>query len=262
MEVVNSRDGTPIAFWRSGTGPPLVLVHGATADHTTTWRSVLSPLEREFTVYAMDRRGRGGSGDSSAYALAREADDVVAVLNAIDAPAYVLGHSFGGLCALEAALRTTRMARMVLYEGVALRGADAYAPGVIDRLRDMMERGEVDGALVAMLRDVAGMAPEEIDVVRSQATAWQRRIANARTIPRELQADATYVFEPRRFAAMMTPTMLLVGEKSLPRELDNAQGVAAALPNARVVVLPGQQHVAMHTAPDLFVREVVSFFLE
>lgn len=262
MEVITSRDGTPIAFWRSGTGPPLLLIHGATADHTTTWRSVLAPLERRFTVCAMDRRGRGGSGDSTAYELAREADDVVAVLEAIDAPSHVLGHSFGGLCALEAALRTSRMAKLVLYEGVALRGADAYPPGVIDRLRGMIERGEAEGALVAMMRDVAGMAEDEIDVLRSQTTAWQRRIDNARRVARELEADASYVFDPGRFAEMRTPTMLLVGEMSLPRELDNARGVAAALPNARVVVLPGQQHVAMHTDPDLFVREVVSFLSE
>jgi pimeloyl-ACP methyl ester carboxylesterase len=174
----------------------------------------------------------------------------------------VIGHSFGGLCALEAALRTSRMAKLVLYEGVALRGADAYPLGVIDRLRGMIERGEVEGALVAMMRDVAGMAEDEIDVLRSQTTAWQRRIDNARKVARELEADASYVFDPRRFAEMRTPTMLLVGEMSLPRELDNARGVAAALPTARVVVLPGQQHVAMHTDPELFVREVVRFLSE
>lgn len=70
------------------------------------------------------------------------------------------------------------------------------------------------------------------------------------------------LFDPRRFTELTVPTMLLVGEMSLPRELDNARGVAAALPNARIVVLPGEQHVAMHTDPDLFVREVVSFLSE
>ena len=58
---------------------------------------------------------------------------------------------------------------------------------------------------------------------------------------------------------MRTPTLLLVGGDSSPREMQNANGVAEALPNAEAVVLPGQQHVAMHTAPGLFVREVVRF---
>ena len=62
-ERVVSSDGTPIAVWRSGDGPPLVLVHGAAADHTR-WRPVLPALEERFTVLAMDRRGRGASGDA------------------------------------------------------------------------------------------------------------------------------------------------------------------------------------------------------
>ena len=68
---VASRDGTQIVWWTSGTGPPLVLVHGTPADHTR-WRPLLPYLEPHVTVHAMDRRGRGGSGDAPAYDLARE----------------------------------------------------------------------------------------------------------------------------------------------------------------------------------------------
>ena len=63
QETVTSKDGTPIACWRSGEGPPLVLVHGTAADHGR-WRPVLPAFEERFTVFAVDRRGRGGSGDS------------------------------------------------------------------------------------------------------------------------------------------------------------------------------------------------------
>lgn len=129
MQTVTSRDGTPIAFWRTGQGPPLLLVHGATADHTTTWRFVRAELERRFTAYSMDRRGRGGSGDSGSYALEREAEDVASIVDFIGAPTRVLGHSYGGLCALEAALLTAHLHRLILYEAVPLRGADGYRPG-------------------------------------------------------------------------------------------------------------------------------------
>jgi len=139
VELVTSRDGTPIAFWRSGHGPPLLLVHGATADHTTTWRFVLSALEDRFTVCAMDRRGRGGSGDSPTYELAREAEDVAAVVDALGQPVNLLGHSYGALCAIEGALCTAGVQRLVLYEGVPLRGANLYPPGVIERLEIMLE---------------------------------------------------------------------------------------------------------------------------
>ena len=87
MEQTRSKDGTDIGFWRSGSGPPLLLVHGTTADHSR-WSSISPRFEQHFTVYAMDRRGRGGSGDSPDYALAREAEDVAAVVEAVGEPVF------------------------------------------------------------------------------------------------------------------------------------------------------------------------------
>ena len=259
MRTVTSRDGTRIAYWCSGNGAPLLLVHGSTADHSTTWRRVLAGLERRFTVCAMDRRGRGESGDAPAYNLRREAEDVVAVLDSIGEPASVLGHSYGGLCAIEAGLLTTNMHRLILYEGVPLRGADLYQAGVVDRLAALRDAGDVEGMLEALLRDVVGMSPEEMELMRSQTDAWVARMANASTVPRELATEQNFTFDPDRFRVMRTPTLFLVGGDSPPRELENATRIAEVLPDARVVVLPGQQHIAMHTAPDAFARAIVEF---
>lgn len=220
----------------------------------------------------MDRRGRGGSGDgadgtdSYAYELRREAEDVAAVVEAAAAasgePAGLLGHSYGALCAIEAALLTPRLHRLVLYEGVPLRGADLYEPGVLERLESLLETGDVEGVLIAMFREVVEMPPEELELVRAQREAWAARLRNAATLPRELGEERRYAFAPERFREMRTPTLLLVGGDSPPRELTNAKGVAGALPDARVAVLPGQQHAAMYAAPELFVRHVVRFLEE
>jgi len=248
METVTSRDGTPIAYWRSGSGPPLLLVHGATAAHDPTWRIVGPLLAERHTVYAMDRRGRGGSGDTAPYHLQREAEDVAAVVDAValatGGPVDVLGHSYGGLSALES---------------VPLRGAGLYPPGIAERLEALLEAGDVEGALVTMYRDLVEMPPEEIEMLRAQRDAWETRLANVPSMPRELRAEQAYVFLPERFRAMRAPTLLLVGEDSPPREHDNARGVAAGLRDARVTILPGQQHAAMYMAPDLFVAEVLRF---
>lgn len=64
MERIKSKDGTWIAYARSGEGSPLVLVHGTSSDHMTAWPFVLPALEERCAVYAVDRRGRGKSGDS------------------------------------------------------------------------------------------------------------------------------------------------------------------------------------------------------
>jgi pimeloyl-ACP methyl ester carboxylesterase len=259
MQTVTSGDGTPIAYWRSGDGPALLLVHGATADHTTTWRFVIEEFERVFTVYAMDRRGRGGSGDSSDYDLQREAEDVAAVVDSIGEPVNVVGHSYGALCALEASLLTAHLHRLVLYEGVPVSGLDLYAPGILERLDALLAAGDVEGTLMTMFRDVVEAPPEDIEMLRSQPDAWAVRLRNAPTMPRELRGEQGYEFESGRFANMRTPTLLLVGGDSPRRELENARVVAAALADARVAVLPGQQHAAMYSAPETFVDVVVRF---
>ena len=120
MTRVASRDGTEIAVWSSGQGPPLVLVHGAVADHTR-WRPLLPYLEPHVTVHAMDRRGRGASGDAPGYAIEREFEDVAAVVDAVaeasGSATDLYGHSFGGLCAFGGATLTASVGRLVLYEG-------------------------------------------------------------------------------------------------------------------------------------------------
>jgi pimeloyl-ACP methyl ester carboxylesterase len=261
MERVTSRDGTRIAVWRSGSGGPLLLVHGATADHSTTWRLVQPQFERRFTVYAMDRRGRGHSGDSVEYDLQREAEDIAAVIEAIHAPVDVLGHSYGALCSLEAALLTSRMRRLVLYEGVPLAGEGAYPPGLIERLDDLIAAGDAEAALVGMYREIVRMPPAEIELMKSNVDAWSARLRNVRTMPREARVEQDYRFEAERFACMTVPTLLLVGGDSPASEIMNARAVAAGLPDATIGVLAHQQHVAMHSAPGMFVREVQQFLL-
>src|SRR3954464_9972824 len=100
QESVTSKDGTPIAYWQSGQGPLLVLVHGTAADHGR-WAPILPAFEQHFTICAVDRRGRGGSGDpEEVYAIEGEFEDVSAVVDSLGESTILLGHSYGALCAL------------------------------------------------------------------------------------------------------------------------------------------------------------------
>ena len=120
MTPVTSPDGTRIAVFVSGHGRPLVVVPGTTSDHTT-WRLLAPKLENSATVHAVDRRGRGASGDHPDYALDKEYADVAAVVDAAAAswggPVDLLGHSYGGNVAFGAALRTQNLRSLALYEG-------------------------------------------------------------------------------------------------------------------------------------------------
>jgi pimeloyl-ACP methyl ester carboxylesterase len=258
LRKATSTDGTSIACWCSGDGPPLVLVHGTAADHSR-WRPVLPAFEERFTVCAVDRRGRGDSGDSEDYAIEQEFEDVAAVVDSFGEPANVLGHSYGALCALEAALLTQNVRKLVLYDpGIEVAGEEIYAPDVIERLEALLEAGDRDGVVATTMREVAGLPPETVEYMRSQP-AWQARLNAAHTIPRELRAIKAYSLDAERSGALGVPTLVLSGGDSPAALKKAAEVVDEVLPDSRIVVMPGQGHAAMDTGTDLFTTEVLRF---
>ncbi len=116
MQTVGSADGTTIAFDRSGQGPALILVGGASATRAAA-ASVAAALAPYFTVFAYDRRGRGDSTDTLPYAVEREVEDIEALIDEAGGSAFVFGHSSGAVLALEAAcLLPDRIRKLALYE--------------------------------------------------------------------------------------------------------------------------------------------------
>lgn len=261
MEKITSKDGTQISYERSGQGTPLVLVHGASSDHVTTWPFVLPVLEERFTVCAVDRRGRGASDDSANYSIEREFEDIAAVVDSIGGPVDLLGHSYGALCALEAARLTDHIRGLILYEGdISTPNTQIIPSEVVERMEDLLTEDDRDGAITVLLK-LAGLTSEEIAFLKTQPS-WERQMANAHTVPRELRANRDYVFDPSRFEELATPTLLLVGGDSPDYEKADAETLARTLPDAWISVLDGQGHAAMLTAPELFTREVLRFLEE
>jgi pimeloyl-ACP methyl ester carboxylesterase len=190
----------------------------------------------------------------------REAEDVAAVVAAIGEPSFILGHSYGGVCSLEAALLTDKVTRLILYEPPIPTGLPQYPPGVPDRIQALIDRGKLEAGLEVFFREVVRMPEPELAAYR-QLPGWQVRIQLAPTIPREMALDRTYRLDPEKFADFQVPTMLLLGGDSPPLFQQATQLVDATLPNSQVVILPGQQHIAMDTSPDLFEKEVLGFLL-
>ena len=165
---VGSADGTSIAVWVEGEGPALVMVHGSIADHTT-FEPFVAVLRHDMTTFSIDRRGFGASGDTLAYAIEREFEDVAAVIDAVAArtggPVAVWGHSYGANCAMGGAALTANVDHLVLYEpslGIP------YPPGSIERIEAALARGDHDAAIAAVLVDILEMTDEEIDVYRCE----------------------------------------------------------------------------------------------
>lgn len=257
-----SRDGTPIAWFRTGHGSPIVLVHGATADHTA-WRTSGPLLATSHSVYALDRRGRGASGDALPYAIASEYEDVAAVVDAVaedtGGPVDLVGHSYGGRVGLGAALLTTNLGRLVVYEGAPAPAARSFlAKTVMARLEAFALAGDREELLAEFMTTVVGMTPAELAAFRDSPT-WPRRVEAAPTIIREMRAEATEEAGPERYAGIRIPVLQLIGSDSPPVFTEGTWALDALLRDGRVVVLPGQKHAAHHTDPERFVAEVRRF---
>ncbi len=257
METVSSADGTEIAFERTGSGPPLVLVHGVISTHTA-WEPVRPDFEDHYTVYAMDRRGLGESGDADEYALEREAEDVAALVESLEVPAVLFGHSYGALVSLEAALRADKLRTLILYEPVFPVGDDdLYSEELLAEMELLHEEGEYERLLVLLLEDILELPPAEVDAMRSDPS-WPDLVDAARTLYRETTAEHEYEFDPTRVAELTTPTVLLTGSES-PADLTNpTDELDKALPDNRIVTFEERGHDAVQTAPELVIDEVLA----
>jgi pimeloyl-ACP methyl ester carboxylesterase len=267
VDKIQSADGTIVAFKQSGSGLPLVLVHGGGAGDHKRWdmAGVRLSLAKYFRVYAIDRRGRGESGDASDYKLEREFEDIAAVVNSIDQPVILLGHSLGAQISLEAALLTNNIYKLILYEPVFQIGDYksywAYSNKVVNNMQKLIDEGKNEQALILFLKELVELTTKEIDEFRL-APNWQDRVNAVHTIAREEKASAEYKFEADRLKNMAVPTLLLSGSESPSLFKKVTEVVNQALPNSRIAVFQGQGHIAMNTAPDLFIDVVLAFSRE
>ncbi len=266
LSRVPSRDTTEVAYWTTGNGPPLVLVHGTPADHTR-WKPLLPYLEPHFTVHAVDRRGRGASGDSPDYVLEREFEDVAAVVDAVaetsGQPVNLYGHSHGGIVAFGAATLTSNIRTLVLYEGWHVPNPDIFAlpEGLAGRMDALMAAGDRDGVVELLFRELVDMSDEDMSALKA-APSWPGRVAASHTITREIRGELTARLRPELARRITVPVLLVAGENSSDANKAHIETVAAVLPNARIAVLKGQEHVADIVDPELFAAHVVPFHVE
>jgi pimeloyl-ACP methyl ester carboxylesterase len=254
---VTSKDGTAIAVFRTGSGPPLILSTGSLSDHRR-WTPVLPWLEKHLTVYTYDRRGRGGSGDTEPYSIEREFEDIVAIADHIDGPVNLLGHSYGAIVALGASLQVGNLHKLILYEPPLHVRTDPARSGIPDDIQALTDAGDREGAVMKFYVDVQRRAPEELDRFR-ESPLWEMFLDVVHTLPREMRNVYSYRFERERFHHLKAPTLLLLGSKSPPTFKEAVDTLHDALPDSRIHIMPDQGHAAMDTGTELFASEIINF---
>lgn len=280
---VTSRDGTRIGYLRVGEGPAVVVVHGAN-ESARSHTALAAALADDFTVYLVDRRGRGLSGPFGPdHDLRTEVDDVAAVLDESGAER-VFGVSMGGLVALEAARSLPVVRRTSVYEPALLSQTGRYTDWLPRFDREIAD-GDVAAALVTSMYglDLAPAAlrlmPRRLLVAlteRLMAAEDRQASADAVTMRRlapTLHHDAALLAETAgtvaRYAEVSSDVLLLRGTRRGPAFLAPAlDALERTLPSSTTVVLPGLDHggssdpgpANRHGRPDVVAEALRPFF--
>jgi pimeloyl-ACP methyl ester carboxylesterase len=238
-QFVTSADGTRIAYETTGKGEPLVIVWGALGARSSPFaKGMRDELAKSFTVFDYDRRGRGESGDTKPYAVAREVEDVRAVCAAAGGRPYVWATSSGAALALEAAASGVPMRMLAAHEPpyVGDQGDASYE----DKVNDLITKGKRDEAVKLFMRTVG--VPGIFVFVMRFMPFWKDAVAAAHTLPYDAAIMNRFSFPEARLREIRVPTVVLVGGSTTPALRQAADATARAVPGATERVIPKQNH--------------------
>jgi len=262
MSEVISKDGTKIAYDKTGAGPALIIVAGAFQGRMAM--SVYAhPLSRNFTVYNYDRRGRGDSGDTQPYSVTREIEDIDALIQEAGGSAFVFGGSSGGVLSLDAAAQGLNMTKLAVYEPpfVVDDSRDPVPQDIIDQLKEMIASGRPGDAAAAFMTKGSLMPADMVAGMRTQPF-W----AEVEAVAPTLVYDATIMegtmrgapLPVDRWTAVTIPTLVMYGGAGHAWSRNAAESLVELLPNASSEVLEGQFH---ELSPEVLTPVLEKFFL-
>jgi pimeloyl-ACP methyl ester carboxylesterase len=256
MRRVTSKDGTSIAFDRTGQGPALIALSGGPLDRSAD-APVASLLAPSFTVYTYDRRGRGDSGDTAPYALDREFEDLEALIAEAGGSVYFYGSSGGGILGLEAAARGLGISRLALWEPPFI--VDDSRPPVPDdysaRLAELLAEGRRGDMVELFMTEAVGMPADFVAPMRAMPF-WQSMEKVAHTLIYDAALVGDFSLPAQRLASVAVPSLVIDGGQT-PWLRNAAEAVARTLPNARRHTLDGQPH---NVAPEAIAPVLAEFF--
>ena len=253
-ETVQSADGTDIAIERAGCGPALVMVQAAGTFRGMDPMAALGEhLAEHFTVFRYDRHGRGESGDTAPYSVAREVEDLAAVIRASGGVAFVFGFSSGAAVALHGATAGLPIPKLVLLEPpIELGERSADDAAFRDELVALIEAGRRGDAYEHFNRSI-GVPDELISGLRA-APYWPALESLAHTLVYDV--DVTSTLSAAELRTVTTATLVINSAGTDDQLAGWARAIGEVLPNATHRVLDGEWHSV--PAADL-APEVVRF---
>jgi len=262
MMITLSKDGTRIAYDKTGQGPALILVAGAFQDRMAMG-PYAGPLSEHFTVYNYDRRGRGESGDIQPYAVEREIEDIEALIQEAGGSAFVFGGSSGGVLTLDAAAHGLNITKLAVYEPPFVVDDSREPPpeNIVDQLKELIASGRRGDAAETFMTKGSLMPADMVSGMRTQPF-WPSVEAVAHT----LVYDATIMegtmrgrqLPVDRWQDVRIPTLVIYGGEGPAWSRNAAETLVKLLPHAERHPLEGQFHTL---TPDALAPVLEKFFL-
>jgi len=244
--TIKSKDGTGIAFSKTGTGPAIIIVNGA-LSHRGIFddKPLVSALSKNFTIYTYDRRGRGESADTKPYTVQREIEDIAALINDAGGSANVFGVSSGAALSLLAAanLGQTKISKLVLYEPPYVANSEKDKQRFTEQGKHITELTKTGkrGEATAFHFTAIGTPPEALEKIR-QSPQWplMENIEHTLEYDYAILADGAIPVDAAKKATM--PTLVMNGDKSFELMSGAAKNLSKAMPNAEWKELKDQKH--------------------
>jgi pimeloyl-ACP methyl ester carboxylesterase len=243
MQKVTSKDGTKIAYDKTGDGPVVIVVLGA-LNSRKSGAKLAKLLASHFTVIGYDRRGRGGSTDTAPYAPQREVEDIAQLINEVGGPVYLYGHSSGAAIVLNAAIKLRKKVRKIaIYEApYSLDAAARKAAKAYNReLKKLLASGRNGDAVALFVRNV-GVSDKQIQAMK-RMPMWRGLEALAPTLAYDSDVlGEGHALPTDLLAGITLPTLVMHGGKGAPSMRDAARAISEAVPKAQLRTLAGQTH--------------------
>lgn len=259
MNKVISKDGTSIAYEKSGSGEPLILIDGALCYRSFgPMKKFASLLSNNFTVYWYDRRGRGDSGDSPNYSPDREVEDIEALINEAGRPAFLLGLSSGAALAIRAAEKKLNIKKMALYEPPYVWDKNSGKPAVDHEaeLKKILATGNRSKAVKYFMVTMVG-APAIAAFIMQLMPMWKKLKGVAHTLPYDSAIMGNWSVPEERVSSIAIPALVSGGGKSPANLQDPVKLIAKLLPNGTLKILEGQTH---NIKAEVLIPVVLDFF--
>ena len=256
LQHVSSKDGTQIAYERTGDGALIVLVCGGSTDRGSN-AALAAQLATDFSVYNFDRRGRGDSGDHQPYAVEREIEDIAAVIDAAGGRTALYGTSSGAALALTAAVALNdRVTKLLLWEPPYFVDPAARPPlDSVEQYDRFVAEGRRGDAVEYFMTQVVRMPAEFAQFARTQPW-WPGQEKIAHTLAYDGRIMGDYLLPAERASRVTTPTLVIAGSASFPALPESAEALARLIPNAQFRLLDGQEH---NVAPDVLAPVMKAF---